>query len=89
MLENLFRLDGKIVVITGASGLLGSRHAEAVACYGGVPILIDLHQEDVDNLANKLNSKYNTNAAGFAVDITNEDAVKVNAKVIEKKLWKN
>ena len=88
MLENLFRLDGKIVVITGASGLLGSRHAEAVACYGGVPILIDLHQEDVDNLANKLNSKYNTNAAGFAVDITNEDAVKVNAKAVEKKYGK-
>jgi NAD(P)-dependent dehydrogenase (short-subunit alcohol dehydrogenase family) len=88
MLENLFRLDGKVVVITGASGLLGSKHAEAVACYGGVPILIDLYQDDVDNLANKLNTKYNSNAAGFAVDISNEDAVKVNAKVIEKNYGK-
>jgi NAD(P)-dependent dehydrogenase (short-subunit alcohol dehydrogenase family) len=88
MLENLFRLDGRVVVITGASGLLGSKHAEAVACYGGVPILIDLHQEDVDNLANKLNSKYNTNAAGFAVDITNEEDVKVNAKLVEKNYGK-
>jgi NAD(P)-dependent dehydrogenase (short-subunit alcohol dehydrogenase family) len=44
--------------------------------------LLDLYQEDVDNLANKLNSKYNTNAIGFAIDITNEDAVKVNTKLL-------
>ena len=88
MLENLFRLDGKVIVITGASGLLGSKHAEVVACYGGVPILIDLHQADVNNLANELNSKYNTNAAGFAVDITNEEAVKNNANLIEKNYGK-
>ena len=88
MLENLFRLDGKVVVITGASGLLGSKHAEAVACYGGTPILIDLYQEDVDNLAKKLNSKYNSNAAGFACDITNEEFVKINAELIEKNYGK-
>lgn len=88
MLENLFRLNGKVIVITGASGLLGSKHAEAVACYGGIPILIDLNQEDVDNLANKLNFKYNTNAIGFACDITDEDAVKINAELLEKKFGK-
>ena len=88
MLENLFSLDGKVIVITGASGLLGSKHAEAIACYGGLPILIDLYQEDVNNLANKLNSKYNTNAIGFACDITNEDAVKINADLLEKKYGK-
>ena len=88
MLENLFSLDGKVIVITGASGLLGSKHAEAVACFGGIPILIDLYQEDVNNLANKLNSKYNTNATGFACDITNEDAVKINAELLVKKYGK-
>ena len=88
MFENLFRLDGKVVVITGASGLLGAKHAEAVACYGGIPILIDLHQEDVDNLANKLNSKYNTNALGFACDITDEEAVSSNAELLEKNYGK-
>ena len=88
MLENLFRLDGKVIVITGAVGLLGSKHAEAVACYGGIPILLDLRQEDVDNLANKLNIKYNTSSVGFAVDITNEEAVKVNSKLIVKNYGK-
>ena len=50
MLGDLFRLDGKIIVITGAAGLLGRKHAEAIACYGGTPILLDLSQDAVDIL---------------------------------------
>jgi NAD(P)-dependent dehydrogenase (short-subunit alcohol dehydrogenase family) len=87
-LENTFRLDGKIIVITGASGLLGRKHAEAIACYGGTPILLDLSLESVTNIAEKLNDEYNTNAVGYAVDITNEDAVKNNAKQIIKRFGK-
>ena len=80
MIENIFRLDGKVVVITGAAGLLGKKHAEAVACYGGIPILIDLSQQEVDKLAVELNAKYTTESVGFAIDITDENAIKKNAK---------
>jgi len=80
MLEKLFRLDSKIIVITGATGLLGRKHAEAVACYGGTPILLDLSQKEVDILAGELNAKFNTNAVGFSVDITDENAIKRNVK---------
>jgi len=79
MLENIFRLDKKIIVITGASGLLGRMHAEAIACYGGVPILLDLSQQAVNDLAHDLNIKYNTGAVGFSIDITNEEEIKDNA----------
>ena len=61
MLEKLFRLDNKVIVITGATGLLGAKHAEAVACYGGTPILLDLNKKSLEALANELNKKYNTN----------------------------
>jgi NAD(P)-dependent dehydrogenase (short-subunit alcohol dehydrogenase family) len=88
MLEKLFRLDNKIVVITGATGLLGKKHAEAVACYGGTPILLDLCQGSIDNLAKKINTKYNTNAIGFAINITNEKEIKNNAKLLIDKYGK-
>jgi NAD(P)-dependent dehydrogenase (short-subunit alcohol dehydrogenase family) len=88
MLEKLFRLDGKVVVITGASGLLGKKHAEAIACYGGRPILLDLSQHAVDNLANELNEKYQANALGFSIDITNEQHIKDNAKLLMDKFGK-
>ena len=88
MLEELFRLDNKIIIITGATGLLGRKHAEAIACYGGTPILLDLSQGVVDDFSNELNAKYNTNAIGFAIDITNEQAIANNAKLLIGKFGK-
>ena len=78
-LNNIFRIDGKVVVITGAAGLLGAKHAEAVAAYGGNPILLDLSQQAVDDLAIKLNEKYGVQASGYAIDITDENQVENNA----------
>jgi len=88
MLEELFRLDNKIIVITGATGLLGRKHAEAVACYGGIPILVDLSQDAIDNLADELNEKYKIDSIGFAIDITDEQAIQNNAKLLIEKFGK-
>jgi NAD(P)-dependent dehydrogenase (short-subunit alcohol dehydrogenase family) len=88
MLEELFRLDGKIIIITGATGLLGRKHAEAVACYGGTPILLDLSQQAVDSFANELNDKYKIDSVGFAIDITNEKAIENNVKQLIEKFGK-
>ena len=88
MLENIFRLDNKIIVITGATGLLGRKHAEAIACYGGTPVLLDLSQQAVDDLANELNNKFNVRSIGFCVDITDEQAIKSNTELIIEKFGK-
>jgi len=88
MLEKLFRLDGRVIVITGALGLLGKRHAEVVACYGGTPILLDLSQQAVDKLANELNKKYKVNSVGFAIDITDEQAIKSNTEQLTERFGK-
>ena len=85
MLENIFRLDGKVVVITGAAGLLGRKHSEAIACFGGTPILLDLSNQKVNESVNYLNNKYDVDSVGFAIDITNEEAIKSNVeKIIER-----
>ncbi|MDB4037928.1 SDR family oxidoreductase [Candidatus Thioglobus sp.] len=84
-LSDIFNLEGKVIVITGASGLLGRKHAEAVACFGGVPVLLDLSQSSVDELASDLNTKYKVGAVGFSVDITNESMIKKNSnQLIDK-----
>ena len=85
---NLFSLSGKIIIITGASGLLGAKHADAVAAYGATPILLDLSQASLDMLAKKLNKKYDTNAVGYAIDITNEDKIEILSNKIFKKFGK-
>ena len=88
MLENIFRLDGKVIVITGAAGLLGRKHAEAIACYGGTPILLDLSEQAVNKLADELNNKYNIDSVGFSIDITDEDAIKSNVNQIVESFGK-
>ncbi len=88
MLEDIFRVDNKVIVITGAAGLLGRKHAEVIAAYGGTPVLLDLYKEPVEQLAMELNEKYNSNAVGVSVDITDEQQIEENAKWVVKKFGK-
>ncbi len=86
--RNIFSLKGKVIVITGASGLLGRKHAEAIASFEGIPILIDLLSDVVESQAESLNKRYGVNSIGFSVDITNESAVKNNASELISKFGK-
>lgn len=66
----MFGLDGRVAVITGGLGLLGRRHAAAVAGAGGIPVLVDLPGptlSDVDE-ERTLGSK----GCVFRADITRE-----------------
>jgi len=81
-LNEVFNLKGKVIVITGAAGLLGRKHAEAIAAYGGHPVLLDLSQTAVDELAEEITQKYAVESAGFAVDIANESQIEANVKAI-------
>ena len=74
----MFDLSDRVIVVTGATGLLGKQHVDAIAAFGGNPVLIDLNEVLVKNLAQDLNDKYGVSATGFAVDITNENAIKTN-----------
>jgi NAD(P)-dependent dehydrogenase (short-subunit alcohol dehydrogenase family) len=87
-LKDLFSLDNKVIVITGAAGLLGRKHAEVVAAYGGIPILLDLDQKTVDQQAQQLVSEFGGNSAGFVVDISKEEEIKKNCNFIINKYGK-
>lgn len=82
MSDELFSLKGKVIVITGAAGLLGRHHAEVIARNGGTPVLLDISQQAVDVLSTDLNSKYNVSAIGYEVDITREDSIKKNCAIL-------
>ena len=41
--KNLFDITGKVALITGGAGLLGTKHAEAIAQHGGIPIIADIN----------------------------------------------
>lgn len=79
---DLFTLKDKVIIITGAAGLLGRQHAEAIAMYGGIPILLDLSEEALKLQVKELEERYGIKTQGYQVDITSEEAVQANCKEI-------
>ena len=81
-MDDVFSLSGMVVVITGAGGLLGGHHAEAVARAGGTPILLDIAHQRISTLAEDINKRFGCKSLAFAVDITDEMAVEKNCTQI-------
>lgn len=75
MVKDAFDLRGRVTIITGGAGLLGVKHAEAVAEMGGVPVLLDVHGDAAAAHAKDICDRFGGDALGLAVDITNEAAL--------------
>lgn len=75
-------MSGKVIVVTGACGLLGRSHCEAIASAGGIPVVLDLDQLHAEKLASEISQNYSVESKGFAVDITNEQQVTDNASTL-------
>lgn len=73
--ESLFRLDGRVAVITGGAGLLGYQHAATVAGLGGLPVLIDINADGLASNAARLAREVGCEALAVVADITDLDAV--------------
>jgi NAD(P)-dependent dehydrogenase (short-subunit alcohol dehydrogenase family) len=69
-LRSLFDLTGRVAIITGGAGLLGSKHAEAIAGAGGIPVLVDIPAAKPIAAAASLEKEWETEVAGFEADIT-------------------
>jgi NAD(P)-dependent dehydrogenase (short-subunit alcohol dehydrogenase family) len=87
-LRRLFDLKDKVIIVTGAVGLLGRKHVEAIAAFGGHPVLLDLSPTAVASFAEEINSEYGVNASGFSVDITDEDRIADNVVEVVKRYGK-
>lgn len=65
-----FDLAGRVALITGGAGLLGVRHAEAIAEMGGVPVLLDLDADRAQNRAEAIAKTFGGAAVGMRADVT-------------------
>ena len=70
-----FDLTGKVAVITGGAGLLGEKHAEAIAEFGGIPILLDIDEKVGTEKATRISNEYQVDCAFKLCDITDESQI--------------
>ena len=70
-----FNLSCKVAIITGGAGLLGIKHAEAIAEMGGVPILLDINEEGLKEAEEQLNLRGHQKILTIVCDITSLESI--------------
>jgi len=84
-MKNIFSLTGKVALITGAGGLLGPKHAEAILDYGGKVILTDHHADRVKEKEDQLNQKYGEGSAiSYHMDVTDPHSVSTIVNLVDR-----
>jgi len=73
--RDAFDLTGRVAIITGGAGLLGVRHAEAIAEMGGIPVLLGLDGKKAARRAREIAAAHGIQALGMHSDITKPEEV--------------
>jgi NAD(P)-dependent dehydrogenase (short-subunit alcohol dehydrogenase family) len=60
-------LNGKIVIVTGGAGLLGSEYCKAINEINGIPVALDINEESLCKLPSYVKT--------YLCDITNEEKI--------------
>lgn len=74
-IQQLFDLSGRVAVVTGGAGLLGRRHADAIAEAGGAVVVADLDLARAQVAAGNLREKLNAETLPVALDVSDPASV--------------
>lgn len=70
-----FSLKGKVIIISGACGLIGRAFCEAVVQFGGNVVVADIPQAQPEKLAEDLEKRYNIKCIGIPVEVESRSSV--------------
>jgi NAD(P)-dependent dehydrogenase (short-subunit alcohol dehydrogenase family) len=69
-------LEGRVAFITGGAGLLGARHAIAIARAGGIPVIADIREPAAQAVADQVRAVTGGRAVVLHCDVTDEKSVR-------------
>jgi 2-deoxy-D-gluconate 3-dehydrogenase len=80
---DLFRLDGRVALVTGGAGLLGRRYCEALLQAGALVVIGDLETSRAQALAQQLNQTIGEHprALGVGLDVSDPKSVQSTVSV--------
>ncbi|MBR5958689.1 MAG: SDR family oxidoreductase [Salinivirgaceae bacterium] len=83
--SQMYSIEGKVAIITGAGGVLGGSVAKSFMRAGAKVVALDIRQEQLDKRIEELNAIGNGEAMGLICNVLDIDSIKAMAnKVVEK-----
>lgn len=86
--NQLFDFSGKVILITGAAGAIGSEAARQLAMLGANVALTDINEDKVKDVAAKIQAETGSECIGVRADATNEDDLKKLVDTVVAKFGK-
>ena len=84
-LSKLFDLTGRVALVTGGTGIQGTRITRGLAANGADVAVVDLDEGAAGTLAKELAGEYGVNAIGVACDVSDPAAVQaMTARVADE-----
>jgi len=80
-IQDIFNLQGKLAVVTGGTGVLGSAMSKALAKAGATVVILGRRKDAADTLADEIKKAGGT-ATGISADVLNEQQLKEARKTI-------
>lgn len=74
-MNNLEDLNGKICVITGGGGVIGSALAHGLADAGVVPVILDINAEAAEKVALAVSEENHVKAYGFSANVLDKQSL--------------
>lgn len=80
--SDMMRLDGRVAVVTGAAGRLGSHICETFAELGAHIVLVDKNETGCSDLAERCRTRYNAELLPLVIDLAHEEEVRQIPKTV-------
>jgi NAD(P)-dependent dehydrogenase (short-subunit alcohol dehydrogenase family) len=87
-LEELFRLDNKVAVVSGGAGLIGAKLCEILAEAGADIVIVDNNPEIAQSESERIAKQTNKKVVPMIIDITDEEQVAKLAEEVTSKFGK-
>jgi len=72
-IKDQFDLKDHVAIITGGAGLLGEKHAEALAEFGCITIILDINEYKGKEVAKRISSEFKVDSINFTCDVTKRE----------------
>jgi len=86
--KKLFDLTGKVVIITGAAGMLGSRYAYGLSRQGANVILADINLSECKKIEKDIKKSFQVNPLSIKLDLTKNKSIESLISNVLKKYSK-